>query len=80
MSSTAVTTARTILKGPDDWIPWLEMVKLTATTGQVWEYVNPSKTTNQIPALTKPAWPESSNLPLTAEERDSDILTAAHKE
>src|SRR5437764_13351224 len=80
MSSTAVTSARTILKGPDDWIPWLEMVKSTATTGQVWEYVDPSKTADQIPALTEPVWPESSSLPLTAEERDSGILTAAHKE
>ena len=80
MSSTAVTSARTILKGPDDWIPWLEMVKSTATTGQVWEYVDPSKTAAQIPALTEPVWPESSSLPLTAEERDSGILTAAHKE
>src|SRR5436309_9961862 len=80
MSSTAVTSARTILKGPDDWIPWLEMVKSTATTVQVWEYVDPSKTADQIPALTEPEWPVASDLPLTAEERDSGTLTAAHKE
>jgi hypothetical protein len=55
MSSTAITaTARIILRSPDDWIPWLEMVKSTATTGQVWEYVNPSKTVDQIPELREP--------------------------
>jgi hypothetical protein len=56
MSSTGTSTAsaRIILKGPDDWIPWLEMVKSTATTGQVWEYVDPSKTADQIPQLNEP--------------------------
>src|SRR5947207_805582 len=79
MSSTAVTTARTILKGPDEWIPWLEMVKSTATTGQVWEYVDPSKTTEELPDLTEPTWPEPNDLALTAEEQ-AGTLTAAHKE
>jgi hypothetical protein len=51
MSSTAITAARIILRSPDDWIPWLEMVRSTATTGQVWEYVDPSKTVDQIPEL-----------------------------
>jgi transposase InsO family protein len=81
MSSAAnATTARIILKDPDNWLPWLEMVKSTATTGQVWEYVDPSKTTDQIPTLPEPKWPESSDLPLTAEEQDSGTLTPAHKE
>jgi hypothetical protein len=77
MSSTATTTARTILKGPTDWIQWLEMVKSTATTGQVWEYVDPSKTV--VPNLAEPKWPEPSGLPLTDEER-AGTMTAAHKE
>ena len=77
--SSPTTTARIILKGPDDWIPWMEMVKSTATTGQVWEYINPAKTKAEILDLTKPKWPEPSDLPLTAEEQ-AGTLTAAHKE
>ena len=80
MSSAAITTtARIILRSPDDWIPWLEMVKSTATTGQVWEYVDPSKTVDQIPELHEPQWPEPSDLLRTAEEQ-AGTLTAAHKE
>jgi hypothetical protein len=79
MSSTAITTtARIILRGPADWIPWLEMVKSTATTGQVWEYVDPSKATT--PALAEPTWPEPSSLTRSQEEIDTGILTTAHKE
>src|SRR5439155_9992192 len=78
MSSTT-TTARIILRGPDDWIPWLEMVKSTATTGQVWDYVNPSKVIAELPDLTEPKWPEPSDLPLTEQER-AGTLTVAHKE
>ena len=77
--SSLTTTARIILKGPDDWIPWMEMVKSTATTGQVWEYVNPAKTKAEILDLTEPKWPEPSDLPLTAEEQ-AGTLTVAHKE
>ena len=73
------TTARIILRGPDDWIPWLEMVKSTATTGQVWEYVDPSRPDTDIPDLSQPNWPEPKDLRLTAEGRASGILTDAHK-
>ena len=80
MSSTTATSAKTILKGPTDWIQWLEMVKSTATTGQVWVYVDPSKTDTQLPPLNEPAWPEPSSLNRTQDEIDSGVLTAAHKE
>jgi hypothetical protein len=80
MSSTATTTAKTILKGPADWIQWLEMVKSTATTGQVWVYVDPSKTAAQLPALNEPTWPEPSNLAQSQEEITTGVLTSAHKE
>jgi len=56
------------------------MVKLTAKTGQVWEYVDPSKAKDQIPDLSEPKWPESSDLRLTQAETDSGTLTTAHKE
>lgn len=80
MSSTAITTtARIILKSPDDWIPWLEMVKSTATTGQVWEYVDPSKTADRNPKLHEPQWPEPSDIQ-TEEEQRAGTLSAAHKE
>jgi hypothetical protein len=79
MSSTATTSVRAILKGPDDWIPLLEMVKSTATTGQVWEYVDPSRSADVIPKLVEPQWPEPSDLPLSDAER-AGTMTAAHKE
>ena len=66
--SSMTTSAKLILRNPDDWIAWLEMVKSTATTGQVWEYVNPSKTAAELPDLTEPRWPEPSDLALTANE------------
>jgi hypothetical protein len=80
MSSANVSTARVILRNPNDWIAWLEMVKSTATTGQVWEYVDPSKKETEIPDLSEPKWPEPSDLTRSAEEIASGILTAPHKE
>jgi len=80
MSSTMSATAKTILKGPTDWIQWLEMVKSTATTGQVWVYVDPSKTDAQLPPLVEPTWPEPGNLARTQEEITTGVLTTAHKE
>ena len=56
------------------------MVKSTSTTGQVWEYVDPSKAEDQIPELNEPQWPEPSDLSLTPEEETAGALTAAHKE
>jgi hypothetical protein len=79
MSSTAqTTTARIILRGPTDWIPWLEMVKSTATTGQIREYVDPSRTTT--PSLAESTWLEPSSLARSEDEIATNILTAAHKE
>ena len=80
MSSAVTTTARTILKVPTDWIPWLEMVKSTAITGQIWEFVNPSTVVGNLPPLVEPTWPEPSSLTRTQDEIDSGILTTAHKE
>src|SRR5437868_14781349 len=80
MSSTTATSAKTILKGPTDWIQWLEMVKSTATTGQVWVYVDPSKTDAQLPPLNEPVWPKPSSLNRSQDEIDSGTLTAAYNE
>jgi hypothetical protein len=55
MSSTAITLiARIILRSPNNWIPWLEIVKSTAIISQIWEYINLSKTTDQLPELHEP--------------------------
>ena len=72
-------SVKLILKNSNDWIPWLEMVKSTTTTSQVWKYVDPSKAEVQLPVLTEPIWPKPDDLPLTAEEQ-AGTLTAAHKE
>ena len=56
------------------------MVKSTATTGQVWVYVDPSKTDAQLPPLVELTWPEPGNLARTQEEITTRVLTTVHKE
>ena len=62
MSSAVTTTARIVLKVPADWIPWLEMVKSTIITGQIWEFVNPLTATGNLPPLAEPTWPKPGSL------------------
>src|SRR5271163_113699 len=65
MSSSTTTKASITLSGTDDWVEWLEVVKSTAATGQVWEYVDPTKT--QIPTLQEPHLPEPKDVNPTAD-------------
>ena len=64
MSSSTTTKASITLSGTDDWIEWLEVVKSTAATGQVWEYVDPAKT--QVPTLQEPHLPGPKDVNPTA--------------
>src|SRR5579859_3344378 len=56
------------------------MVKSTATTGQIWEFVNLSTAIGNLLPLVEPTWPEPGSLTRTQEEIDSGILSTAHKE
>jgi vacuolar-type H+-ATPase subunit I/STV1 len=65
MSTPTTTKASSVtLSGPGDWVEWLEVVKSTAATGQVWEYVDPSKT--EVPTLSEPHMPEPKDINSTA--------------
>ena len=49
-----------ILNGTNDWLEWLAVVRTTAKTGLIWEYVDPSKTT--VPTLSQPTFPKLSDV------------------
>jgi hypothetical protein len=65
-----------VLSNTNDWDKWIEVVKVHALTGEVWEYVNPSK--DQVPILKEPALPKPENVnadivfygQLSAKEKD----------
>ena len=61
---TNVRTSVVTLSGLEDWVEWLDVVKSMAATGQVWVYVDPSKT--QVPTLSEPRIPESRDINPTA--------------
>jgi hypothetical protein len=42
MSAANATATRVILTGTSDWEEWIEVIKSTAITGDIWEYVNPN--------------------------------------
>jgi hypothetical protein len=65
-----------VLSNTNDWDEWIEVVKVHALAGEVWEYIDPSK--DRVPILkelTLPR-PEDVNLDisfygqLSAEEKD----------
>ena len=61
MSTSTTTKASTvILNGPGDWVEWIETVKTTAATGQIWEYIDPSK--KDVPTLSEPHMPEPKDI------------------
>jgi hypothetical protein len=44
-----------VLSNTNDWDEWIEVVKVHALAGEVWEYVDPSK--DQVPILREPTLP-----------------------
>jgi hypothetical protein len=65
-----------ILKNSNDWEEWIEVVKVHALAGEVWEHVDPSKET--VPTLKEPTLPQSTDVnpeaatygQFSAEEKD----------
>ncbi len=41
-----------ILNSPNDWDEWIEIAKTNATGNKMWDYVNPSRTKDDLPTLT----------------------------
>jgi hypothetical protein len=54
-STQSVQRINIILDKPSDWLPWLFVIKDLATQSDVWEYIDPSKTT--VSTLTIPERP-----------------------
>jgi hypothetical protein len=65
-----------VLSNTNDWDEWIEVVKVHALTGKVWEYVDPSKV--EVPVLKEPTLPRPEDVKagitsygrLSAEEKD----------
>jgi hypothetical protein len=49
-----------ILNNSNDWDEWIEVVKVYALSGEVWDHINPSKDT--VPALVEPTLPSSTDV------------------
>ena len=58
-SSSMQTPVRTtiILTGPNDWDEWIEVVKTKAEAGRIWDYVDPSKSKEEVKTLSRPEIP-----------------------
>jgi len=46
-----------ILNKPSDWIQWFFIIQDTAKTNKVWQYIDPSKTKDELPKLEPPHRP-----------------------
>jgi predicted DNA-binding protein (UPF0251 family) len=70
-----VTKTSTILTKPDDWELWLLVKRDIAERHDIWEYVDPSRSTDELPQLKhekpkqKPLW-KFKRTQLSAEERE----------
>jgi hypothetical protein len=65
-----------VLSNTNDWDEWMEVVKVHALVGEVWEYIDPSK--DQVPILVEPKLPRPEDIhpeatsyrQLSTEEKD----------
>jgi hypothetical protein len=57
MSSQSVEKTEPFLSSPADWGLWFMVVKKNAEGGQVWKYMDPSKTKDEIEHLQEPNKP-----------------------
>jgi len=83
----AVTTT-VILSSQADWDEWIDLIRLQARTGDVWEYVDPSTSQEKLPQLVEPTYPKPSDVrtgttsytALSEDEKDElRILRERHK-
>ena len=51
---TLVTTHTIILVRPNNWDEWIEAIKRKAYANQIWKYVNPSTSADELPKLEEP--------------------------
>ncbi|KAB8068232.1 hypothetical protein BDV29DRAFT_72833 [Aspergillus leporis] len=64
MSNEAPTKVSIILKSQDDWRAWYSLIQSQAKTRDVWDYINPNTSEDQLPGIPKdPVIPEILNDP-----------------
>jgi hypothetical protein len=61
---TQAITTTVILSGQPDWDEWINLIRLRARAGDVWEYVDPSTKQDQLPRLLEPVYPRPSDVKL----------------
>jgi hypothetical protein len=71
-----------------DWDEWIDLIRLRARTADVWEYVDPSTSQDELPRLLEPVFPKPSNVKsgktsyaaLSEDEKDElRILREGHR-
>jgi hypothetical protein len=58
----SVQKVTVVLDGTHAWHDWLEVVKTKARAGKVWEYIDPSKSADEVLKLVEPKIPEPSDI------------------
>ena len=54
LSEQPIAEGYVILRGPDEWIPWLRQLKLVAEEYELWDEINP---TDPVPPAVRPTGP-----------------------
>ncbi len=53
-----------ILTGLSDWDEWIEVIKMKAEAGKIWEYVDLSKEKGEVTTLSRPEIPMAKDVNL----------------
>src|SRR5437773_2160071 len=75
---TTVQKTAIVLNSPRDWEVWFNMIRNRATMADIWKFINPSTSENELPKPTKTALPLPKDVSpnktligeLTSEERE----------
>jgi len=74
-----MSTSRTviILKGPNDWKAWIETIKATSLSGEIWEFVNPDLPAEEVKSLVEPVRPSLAAVRAENQPEDEAVLSQA---
>jgi hypothetical protein len=76
-----------ILTDQNQWIKWLELVKTAASERQVWQFINPATSADDLPILEMPEKPRPSDVSpptntagdLIADPTEAQLLAVRYK-
>ena len=66
MTTTSESKINVILNQPSDWLQWFFVIQDTAKINKVWQYIDPSKTKDELPKLEPPKRPTPKDVLPTA--------------